>query len=197
MIRTLLENGIAVYDHVLDDQTCNNIINYFESLRGLNHVHNQTAYAKGPPHVNRKDESIFLTVPDVISLDKTQPILNSFVESFWKCYEDYTSEYSVLQTSGQHGFYQVRIQKTDPGGGFHNWHFENYDAITCTRVVTWMFYLNDIEDGGETEFLYLNKRIKPEAGRLVIWPASYTHAHRGNPPLLGSKYIITSWLNYF
>jgi hypothetical protein len=194
---TLLENGIAIYDNVLDNNVCNDVIEYFESLRNLNQVYDQTSYAKGPAHVNRKDESIFLTAPHTISLDKTQPVFESFVSAFWQCYEHYTKEYSVLQTAGQHGFYQVRIQKTEPGGGFHNWHFENYDAITCNRVVTWMFYLNDVDEGGETEFLYLNKRIKPRTGRLVIWPASYTHAHRGNPPLTGEKYIITSWLNYF
>lgn len=197
MNRTLLENGIAVYDSVLSVRTCQEIIDYFEILRNLNQVYDQTSYAKGPSHVNRKDESVFLTVPDVLSLDKTQPIFREFLDPFWQCYENYTGEYSVLQTAGQHGFYQIRIQRTDPGGGFHNWHFENYDAITCNRVVTWMLYLNEIEEGGETEFLYLNKRIKPLAGRLVIWPASYTHAHRGNPPLSKSKYIITSWLNYF
>lgn len=197
MIKTFLENGIAVYDNVLDKNTCKSIIDYFESMRDINLVFDQTSYSKGPAHVNRKDQSVFLTVPDVITIDKTQHIIREFVDSFWKCYEDYTAEYSVLQTAGQHGFYMVRIQRTDPGGGFHNWHFENYDAITSTRVVTWMFYLNDVEEGGETEFLYLNKRIQPQAGRLVIWPASYTHSHRGNPPLSGTKYIITSWLSYF
>lgn len=197
MIRTLLENGIAIYDNVVDVSTCEYIIDYFESLKDLNFVFDQNSYAKGPAHVNRKDQSIFLITPEVMSIEKTQPVLRMFVESFWQCYENYTNEYSVLQTAGSHGFYQVRIQKTEPGGGFHNWHFENYDAVTCPRVVTWMLYLNDIEEGGETEFLYLNKRIKPAAGRLVIWPASYTHTHRGNPPLTGSKYIITSWLSYF
>lgn len=197
MNRTFLENGIAIYDDILDIDTCKSIIDYFEYARDLNYVFDQSAYTKGPSHVNRKDESIFLVTPEVMSIVKTLPILNSFVENFWKCYEDYTNEYSVLQTAGQHGFYQVRIQKTNPGGGFHNWHFENWDAVSSNRIVAWMFYLNDIEEGGETEFLYLNKRIKPKAGRLVIWPASYTHTHRGNPPLTESKYIITSWLSYF
>jgi hypothetical protein len=197
MIRSYLENGIAVYDEVLDLKTCQSVIEYFESVRNLNLVFTQEAYASGPSHVNRKDQSVFMITPDTLSLDKTQPIFSSFIEKFWQCYEDYTNEFSVLQTSGKHGFYQVRVQKTDPGGGFHNWHFENYDAITCSRVASWMFYLNDVDEGGETEFLYLHRRIQPKTGRLVIWPASYTHTHRGNPPLSGSKYIITSWLSYF
>ena len=54
-------------------------------------------------------------------------------------------------------------------------------------------YLNTIEDGGETEFLYQGKRVKAEQGKLLIWPAGFTHVHRGNPPLKESKYILTSW----
>jgi len=59
-----------------------------------------------------------------------------------------------------------------------------------------MLYLNNIEQGGETEFLYQIKRIKPEADKLLIWPAGYTHVHRGNPPLSNDKYILTGWIEY-
>ena len=54
-------------------------------------------------------------------------------------------------------------------------------------------YLNDDFDGGETEFLYQGIRVKPEKGKTVIFPASYTHMHRGNPPIGGTKYIATTW----
>ena len=60
-----------------------------------------------------------------------------------------------------------------------------------------MIYLNTIEEGGETEFLYLKKREKPVEGKLLIFPAGFTHTHRGNPPLKGDKYILTSWLEEF
>ena len=53
--------------------------------------------------------------------------------------------------------------------------------------------MNTIEEGGETEFLYINKRIKAEQGRLIIFPASFTHTHRGNPPIGQDKYIIATW----
>jgi len=57
-----------------------------------------------------------------------------------------------------------------------------------------MLYLNDDFEGGETEFIYQKDRIKPRKNRLVIWPATYTHVHRGNPPINGDKYIITGWV---
>ena len=57
-----------------------------------------------------------------------------------------------------------------------------------------MVYMNDVDEGGETEFLYQQKKIKPKTGRVVIFPASFTHQHRGNPPM-SNKYIITGWLS--
>jgi hypothetical protein len=55
--------------------------------------------------------------------------------------------------------------------------------------------MNDIDDAGETEFLYQNMRIKPKKNKLLIWPADWTHTHRGNPPIGNTdKYILTTWL---
>jgi hypothetical protein len=59
-----------------------------------------------------------------------------------------------------------------------------------------ILYLNDVEEGGETEFLYFSKRVKPKQGTLLLFPASFTHTHRGNPPLSGTKYIMNTWLEY-
>ena len=57
-------------------------------------------------------------------------------------------------------------------------------------------YLNDVTEGGETEFLYQKCRFKPEKNTILIWPAQFTHVHRGNPPLSNDKYIITGWVEY-
>ena len=87
----------------------------------------------------------------------------------------------------------VLLQRTVPlGGGFHNWHCEDAGYNVAHRTMAWMVYLNDVEDGGETEFIYQQKRFKAERGTVLIWPASYTHMHRGNPPLT-NKYIATGW----
>ena len=57
-----------------------------------------------------------------------------------------------------------------------------------------MFYLNDVEEGGETEFYYQDKKIKPKQGSMVIAPAYFTHTHRGCIPVSNDKYIVTSWV---
>ena len=79
------------------------------------------------------------------------------------------------------------------GRQYHFWHCED-TGLDRTRKLVVMMYLNEDFEGGETEFLHQSQRIKPKTGQVVIWPATFTHAHRGNPPLTGEKYIATSWL---
>lgn len=90
----------------------------------------------------------------------------------------------------------VLVQKTEPTQGYHIWHCERQNLGSMTRAVAWILYLNDIQEGGETEFLYYSKRIKAEEGKLIIFPANFTHAHRGNPPLSDTKYIMTGWYRF-
>ena len=61
--------------------------------------------------------------------------------------------------------------------------------------IRYMAYLNDVEEGGETEFLYQSIRVKPKQGTMVC-PSSFTHTHRSNPPLKGDKYMINGWVEY-
>lgn len=190
-----IENFVGSYENILSKEQCQSIINYFEQLRPYNLVIDSNQY-NTKSHF-RKDESVFAFHPDVITLPIGSPVLMPFAEEFWKCYEHYCQEFEILRTAAPHGMYMLRIQRTDIGGGFHNFHFENTGCETANRIVSFMMYLNDVEDGGETEFLYQHTRYKPKTGRLLIWPATYTHTHRGNPPLSNTKYIITGWLTYF
>ena len=76
------------------------------------------------------------------------------------------------------------------------WHSESSARGVCNRILAWTLYLNDVEEGGETEFIYQHLRIKPKVGTVIIWPAGFTHTHRGNPPISGDKYIITGWIEF-
>ena len=86
------------------------------------------------------------------------------------------------------------MQKTNPGGGYHLWHSEQGNEDHSARCLVYSLYLNDIDDAGETEFLYQKLRISPKENSMVIWPAAFTHTHRGNVVHGNkSKYIITGW----
>ena len=60
--------------------------------------------------------------------------------------------------------------------------------------MVYMTYLEVPKKGGETEFLHQSLRIDPVVGRTLIWPAGYTHMHRGLMPLDGEKMYITGWI---
>jgi hypothetical protein len=96
---------------------------------------------------------------------------------------------------------ELNLQKYLKGsGGYPHWHSEIYPkdgrCEQLHRVLAFLFYLNDVSEGGETEFFYQEKKVQPKAGRMVIFPAGFTHTHRGNMPKSNDKYIITSWVLY-
>jgi len=123
----------------------------------------------------------------------SKPFIDLF---FSRIYPLYIKKYSLLTICDRHTIYDMKLQKTVLGEGFHEWHFENWKTETRNRLMAFMVYLNDVKDGGETEFLYQKCRFKPQRNTLLIWPANYTHAHRGNPPLSNDKYILTGWIEY-
>ena len=119
------------------------------------------------------------------------------MEGLHKCFIDYTKKYSVLQEFNLRSL-DMKIQRTGPGEGYHVWHCEQGTNISASRCLVFILYLNtlDPENAGETEFLYQQRRILPKENTMIIWPAAYTHTHRGNP-VYGKayKYIITGWFN--
>ena len=82
-----------------------------------------------------------------------------------------------------------QIQKTQPGD-YYIWHHDQ----TKTRLVTFIWYLNDVKDGGYTEFID-GTRIQPEAGKLIIFPATWDFLHRGVSPKIETKYLCTGWVH--
>ena len=75
--------------------------------------------------------------------------------------------------------------------GFHAEHIDNYSQHTNNRIFACIWYLNDIEKGGETEFTVLNRTIKPKKDNILIFPCNYLYPHQGCVPLSGDRYIIT------
>lgn len=193
MDRILMTDFIEVYDNALPDEWCDKYIELFETQSKLRYDR-YTLYGN-----NHKPTYVEDTAIDMVS--KTNEVnlsfsTEAFLKHFWPCYDRYYEKYSVLKNMGKQNVYVLKIQKTEPSQGYHIWHAEKMQRNQQQRVAVLMCYLNDVEEGGETEFLYQNKRVKPKKGRMVIWPSSFTHTHRGNPPLSGSKYIITGWIEF-
>ena len=188
-----LDNFVGVFKNAFTKEFCEEIIRQHKIA--VDSGHGQTRFASEGTHKNIKDDTqVFADEIDYVPL---RVVTKKFNELFWeRYYEIYAQEYAVLKESARHTNYTFKIQKTKVGGGYHVWHYESGRKDTCHRLITWMLYLNDVHEGGETEFLYQHMRIKPEQGTLVIWPAAFTHTHRGNPPLSNEKYVVTGWAEF-
>jgi len=86
------------------------------------------------------------------------------------------------------------IQRTNPGEYYH-WHIDGGSHQFSDRQLVAIWYLNDVNGpGGETEFINQNVKIKPEIGKLILFPPFWTHEHRGVKLQKGVKYIATTWI---
>lgn len=83
-------------------------------------------------------------------------------------------------------------------GNYNYWHCEVFPEKNSVealhRSLLFMFYLNDVDEGGTTDFYYQQRSIQPKRGRMVIAPGYFTHTHRGTVPVSNDKYILTSWI---
>lgn len=189
------DNFIGVYDGAFSINFCDKIIEYFKWCQT-----NSRTYSRANAEILKKDESCNLnpTSSEInFSLPHIQHLLQEFNVSFWDvCYKNYTNNFSDLNNYQDHTIYTYKVQKTMPAGGYHLWHSEDGTKSFSDRIGVYILYLNDVAEGGETEFLYQSKRIAPKKGRLIIFPPNYPWAHRGNPPLSGEKYIMTGWVEF-
>ena len=188
-----LDNFVGVFKNAFTKDYCDQIIKYYEAM--VDAGHGQTRFfSENAARTWKDDTQIFADEIDYMPLRVGKREFNAL---FWdKYFPIYEQEYSVLKDSGRHSSYNYKIQKTKIGGGYHVWHHESNNRENSLRLLTWILYLNDVHEGGETEFLYQHMRVKPEQGTLVIWPAAFTHTHRGNPPLSNEKYIVTGWTEF-
>jgi hypothetical protein len=125
------------------------------------------------------------------------PILQEYWNIVTNCYLKYSKKYGGLDNVHTHTMAShVRVQKTKPGQGYHIWHCDADNVLTSHRLITIALYLNTVDEGGETEFLYQSVRVPPVQGTMILFPTYWTHMHRGNPPLKGNKYFMTTWLQY-
>ena len=89
--------------------------------------------------------------------------------------------------------FSMQMQKYNKNEGKYTYHNDARTEKERTRVITFIWYLNDVTDGGETE-IWKDLKIKPTTGKLLLFPSCWTFPHRGNVPISSDKYIITGWL---
>ena len=187
-----IKDYIGIYDGYILDSECEKAIEFFKKQEALNKAYDRLQSENANTTI-KNDKAITLNEDVTAWLDDFKSLLLNF-DIALRHYQDSTG---VLSAYGVNSFKytNLKIQRTLPTQGYHLWHLEHgHVKDNAYRALVFTIYLNDVEEGGETEFLHQSIRTKPVKGRIVIFPAAFPFLHRGNPPLKGEKYIMTSWL---
>jgi hypothetical protein len=193
-----IKDFIGIYSNVYPDGFCAHLINEFNELKNGGAGYNRLASDKVPGHIKDDHQIIVNASSKVLGSFNGKNSKELFFEGLQHCYDNYTVKYSTL-SSQKIRTNIIKLQKTVPGGGYHVWHSEQGEGTSSARVLVYMLYLNTLEpeNNGETEFLYQQTRIRPVENTMLIWPATYTHVHRGNAVFGDAdKYVATGWFYY-
>lgn len=176
---------IYIQKDALPRSFCNNVIQKFE----LDDRKRQGQVGSGVRlEIKRSCDLSITGKEDWVSYDEAFfKSLNNALKEYLKFIPQEFIEFKALGRFEDDTGYQ--IQKTQPGD-YYIWHHDQ----TKTRLVTFIWYLNDVKDGGYTEFID-GTRIQPEAGKLIIFPATWDFLHRGVSPKTETKYICTGWVH--
>lgn len=183
-----------IFESAIDVNLCDKLLEYFKKSK------------------NKYEGSIFSTNLNKMVVDKDHKdsidsyipfesdICKEYVDELQKVVNQYIEKYPYCNEFAPWGLVQeVNLQHYKPGGAYKKYHCERGSSVgpSATRHLVFMTYLNDLDDGGETEFLYQKLKVKPVKGKTVIFPADWTHTHRGIPSFKQDKYIATGWFNYY
>tara|TARA_B100001250_G_scaffold408792_1_gene431820 strand:+ start:36 stop:620 length:585 start_codon:yes stop_codon:yes gene_type:complete len=176
-------------------EECKSLIDFYESSQ---EYHQDGSIGLGAVDFNKKKcQEMFISSKALSVQDKYFSSLHKdLVDSITQYKTKYPFLNEVRSWNIAHNF---KIKKYLPKEAYFVTHCENNgyeNGETERRLIAWMIYLNDVTDGGETEFPTQCKKFAPRAGDVLIWPAYWTHPHHGLPSPTQNKYIVSGWFRY-
>lgn len=195
MNKTNLDNlhHLKVFNNHLDSEFCKHLIYKFESDKRVKP--GSTGYGYDKEMKDSLDLHIhYKTMPD------WRNEVNYLHKQLHASLKEYLELHYFPYAKGLYNPYDsgFQIQKSSEGQKHsYDWHSDEcYDILNDKeigyRIVTFLWYLNTVEAGGETVF-YDGTKITPESGKLILFPSTWDYNHKGCSPILGDKYICTGW----
>ena len=182
----LLSDLIQVHNNALEPEICDSLISIYESLSDRHERYDE----------DKKPSFTQLNLTQSVELSPDIHRIHTHLIQKTYQYRDMYYEYIDKRVfPDSHAFEQFRIKKYNPGGDdMFDTHVDVVDHTTARRFLSFFWYLNDVEVGGQTVFSDLT--IDPRRGKLVVFPPLWTYPHRGDPPVSSPKYIISTYLHY-
>lgn len=201
-----MENNKYIYinENSLSKELCKDIINLFE----VEEFKHKGVVGKGIDK-NVKDTTDYTINPNNKKWNKIHSFLNKELTNNIKSYVKNLNKNNCINNSEQLTSYieynyfinyklfynSFMIQKYNKNSGryiYHNDFIVDF-SNKSHRVITYLWYLNDVTEGGET-VIEDNIKITPRAGKLLLFPACWTYPHCGKIPVSDNKYILTGWI---
>jgi len=180
---SLMVEYIKVYENVLPQDICNELISYFEKNK------NKQEYIDNQGIPTFTQLNLTRNIKDIEIIHKL--LVNLVI----KYRNEYYQLFGNTLFPESHSFEEIRIKRYNTGGGDRfDTHVDVIDYPSARRFLSFFWYLNDVEEGGETVFG--DFKIKPSQGKLVVFPPLWMFPHSGNPPISNTKYILSTYLHY-
>lgn len=199
---------LGVFEGAISPELCDEIVSRFNNaqLRGETYTGQSGSGENNEIKSSTDFDLLSSTLEDDImfGFDFISQLNDIVVNDYLGNFPHQDKDNPVTQLFSSDTFYELlQIQKYDKGQGHYNaWHAETGTYEMSRRLFSFLLYLNDVEEGGETDFLYIENEdgemmtIKPQKGKILIHPASFPYVHRGRTPVSDDKYILTTWLSY-
>lgn len=177
-----LSDLVYVFDDALEKSVCDNLIKIFESESNHENI-NQ-------PGVNFDQITLFNNNGSANPKE-----YHDVLFALQKFKDIYFTKVGLDYFPKSYSYEEVRIKRYQNNGKqLFDTHVDVVDHQTSKRFLAFLFYLNDVNDGGETVFNF--GHVKAKCGRLLMFPPLWMYPHKGSAPISGAKYIMSSYLHY-
>ncbi len=193
-----MDNYIRTYENVVDVDSCKFLINKFDaSEKEFENI-----------LVEKDDDKVIsFNQINIYNGDSWEGIRDKLAQVYWFYIHKYKEDCNITKEMWppfeKIGVEAIRIKR------YENNDYDRFDDhVDSTdgcdkRFLNMLIYLNDVEEGGETEFpqlqkpgTYIKLSVQPKAGTMVIFPPMWPWLHAGRKPISGRKYFAHSYLHY-
>lgn len=181
-----LNDFIHIYENTIEPNICEFLINLYEQV--------SDKYER----IENDEKQVFTQFNLTENCKLTEEVNTVHNYLIHKTFE-YKNKYYEFADSRvfpeQHAFEQFRIKKYNNDGiDKFDTHVDVINHETSRRFLSFFWYLNDVETGGETRFKDFS--ITPKQGSLVVFPPLWMFPHKGEMPVSNSKYLLSTYLHY-